>query len=117
MGMYIAIARGIGWSGSSGVFDCIVEGTRTKFLDINRSCMDSIYTTLDDQGQSFIALDEVGAVCFNIFYRLSEKAMDEFADSERGRTIPQDHVPGILWHWSEVLRMMRDDPRFTPDAL
>jgi len=112
MGMYIAISRSAGWGTSGGVFDCIVEATRKNFNSCQAGCMSEIYRPLDEQGQSFIALDEVDAHCFKIFYENCKLAMEGFSNSERGRFVPRDHIPGILWNWSEVLRLMREDPRF-----
>lgn len=113
MGMYIAINRSAGWGTSRGVFDCIVEATRKLFSDSEMGCMSEIYSPLDEQGQSFIALDEVDSHCFKLFYRKCKLAMEDFPNSEHGRFVPQDHLPGILWNWSEVLRLMTEDPRFT----
>lgn len=114
MGMYISIGKDSGWGTSGGVFDCIVESTREMFTKDERACMEAIYGTLDNEGQSFIVLDRVDSTCFNLFYRHCEDAMKEFPHSERGKIPPPDHIPGILWNWSEVLRLMREDPRYKP---
>lgn len=112
MGMYIAISDGVGWATSSGVFDCIVEATRNKLNEVDGACAKCVYSTLDEQGHSFIALNDADKECFNSFYISCVQAMDEFPNSEQGRFVPPGHVPGIRWNWSEVLRLMRDDPRF-----
>jgi len=113
MGMYIAINDSKGWGCSGGVFDCIVEGTRPYLQAVDCVCVKDIYQTLDDEGQSFIVLDDVDADCFMKFYRACEAGMNGFPTSERGHDVPASHVPGIVWHWSEVLRLMREDPRFS----
>lgn len=115
MGMYIAIGRKIGWSTSFGVFDCIVEATRENFNGEDRNCMHDIYRPLDDQAQSLIALDDVGVSCFNLFYKHCKQAMEEFPETERGKYVPPSHIPGILWNWSEILRIMREDSRYLPE--
>lgn len=74
--------------------------------------MRQIYASLDEQAQSFIVLDKVSDKCFNLFYRHCKMAMDNFVDSSRGKIVPEDHIPGILWHWSEVLKLMREDSRY-----
>lgn len=112
MGMYISVNDGSGWGTSGGVFDCIVEGTRAFFTKDEESCMRRIYEALDEQAQSFIVLDNVTGECFNLFYRHCKAAMDNFSESVRGKSVPQDHIPGILWNWAEVLRLMREDPRY-----
>lgn len=112
MAMYICIGRGTGWSTSGGVFDCIVEPTRNLFKATEQCCLNEIYSPLDEQGQSFIALDTVDGDCFNLFYSYCKKAMEEFPISERAKIVPESHIPGILWNWSEVLRIMREDPRY-----
>lgn len=112
MGMYISIGEGTGWSASGGVFDCIVEATRKLFKDDEQCCLKSIYTPLDEQGQSFIVLDYVDESCFNLFYSYCKKAMDDFSLSERAELITESRVPGVLFGWSEVLRIMREDPRY-----
>ena len=38
--------------------------------------------------------------------------MEEFPSTEHGDFVPKDHLPGILWKWSEVLKLMEEDPRF-----
>lgn len=115
MGMYISISAESGWDGSGGVFDCIVEATRGLFSKEDEVCKEEIYRPLDEQGQSFIALDAVPSRCFNVFYKKCKIAMDNFSESDRGRLVPPEHVAGILWNWGEVLRLMREDPRYTPD--
>lgn len=112
MGMYISIGEGTGWSASGGVFDCIVESTRDLFKADEQCCLKAIYTPLDEQGQSFIVLDYVDGACFNLFYFYCKKAMDEFPLSERARMLMKNRIPGILFGWSEVLRLMREDPRY-----
>ncbi|MGE7955214.1 hypothetical protein ACQKQA_01215 [Pseudomonas sp. NPDC089530] len=112
MGMYISIGAGTGWSTSGGVFDCIVEPTRRLFKPDEQCCLSEIYSALDEQGQSFIVLDAIDEGCFNLFYCYCKKAMEEFPLSERGRIVPENHIPGILWNWSEVLRIMKEDPRY-----
>lgn len=112
MAMYICIGRNSGWSTSGGVFDCIVEPTRRLFKPDEQDCLSDIYSPLDNQGQSFIALDTIGESCFNLFYSYCERAMNEFPLSDRAKIVPESHIPGILWNWSEVLRLMREDPRY-----
>lgn len=112
MGMYISINDGSGWGASSGVFDCIVEGTRNFFTSDQAGCMRKIYEALDEQAQSFIVLDNVSDECFNLFYCHCKLAMDSFSESDRGKMVPEKHIPGILWNWSEVLRLMREDRRY-----
>lgn len=112
MAMYICIGRNSGWSTSGGVFDCIVEATRGLFKGNEQDCLSNIYSPLDDQGQSLIALDAVDESCFNLFYSYCESAMSDFPLSERAKIVPWSHIPGILWNWSEVLRLMREDPRY-----
>ncbi|WP_414910851.1 hypothetical protein [Pseudomonas sp. IT-P44] len=112
MGMYISINDNSGWGTSGGVFDCIVEGTRKFFTKNQESCMRAIYEALDEQAQSFIILDKVSDECFNLFYRHCKTAMDGFPESERGKLVPESHIPGVLWNWSEVLRLMREDSRY-----
>lgn len=115
MGMYISIGNGRGWGTSSGVFDCIVESTRERFAEDQQVCMKSIYESLDERGYQGIMLgDALDSACFNLFYRHCEAAMKEFPHSERGKIPPPEHIPGILWNWSEVLRLMREDPRYKP---
>ncbi|MDQ7760260.1 hypothetical protein ACM9XD_06205 [Xanthomonas sacchari] len=115
--MYISINQGNGWGTSGGVFDCIVESTREMFPASQLDCMKEIYNSLDEEGQSFIVLGDVGASCFNVFYAHCKKAMEQFPESERGRSVPFSHIPGILWNWSEVLRLMREDPRYSEKSL
>jgi len=110
--MYISIGVEVGWGTSGGVFDCIVEGTRSELLELDAQCVGEIYRPLDEQGKSFIVLNYVGEECFNLFYYCCEKAMAGFSQSERGRIVPESHIPGILWNWSEVLRLMQTDPRY-----
>ncbi len=114
MGMMVSINEEEGFVTSGGVFDCIVENTRLLFTEDQKGCVWEIYKTLDEQGQSFIVLDYVDADCFNLFYRHCEAAMKAFPESERGKIPPPSHIPGILWNWSEVLRLMREDPRYRP---
>lgn len=112
MAMYICIGRNSGWSTSGGVFDCIVESTRGLFKNNEKHCLSDIYSPLDDQGQSLIALDIVDEICFNLFYSYCESAMNDFPLSDRAERVPRSHIPGILWNWSEVLQLMREDPRY-----
>lgn len=112
MGMYISIGKDTGWGLTSGLFDIITESTRELFSTKQYGCMKSIYETFDDQGQSFIVLDSVNSDCFNLFYRHCEAAMKVFPDSPQGKIPPPESIPGILWNWSEILRLMREDPRF-----
>ncbi|QXH40984.1 MAG: hypothetical protein ACQZ2J_10330 [Pseudomonas piscis] len=117
MAMFISIGEGggppgAGWSTSGGVFDCVVEATRKLFKDDEHCCLKAIYTPLDEQGQNFIVLDYVDVSCFNLFYSYCNRAMEEFPLSERAKIVPESHIPGILWNWSEVLRSMREDPRY-----
>ncbi|GFM70303.1 hypothetical protein PSCICL_12950 [Pseudomonas cichorii] len=112
MGMYISISNGSGWGGAGGVFDCIVESTRELFGKDQYGCMRKIYEALDEQAQSFIVLDDVASECFNLFYSHCKTAMDSFPESSRGKKVPENHIPGILWNWSEVLRLMREDIRY-----
>lgn len=112
MGMYIAICEGVGWATSRGIFDCIVEGTRDRFGSEYGECARKIYSPLDEQGQSFVVLSDVDADCFNMFYFYCEQAMELFPKSNAGKLVPADHIKGILWNWSEVLRLMREDSRF-----
>jgi hypothetical protein len=62
-----------------------------------------------------IAFDEGSKQDFNHFYVCCKKAMEAFPQSERGKIPPPSHMPGILWNWSEVLRLMREDPRYEPE--
>ncbi|WAJ36022.1 hypothetical protein OU800_15515 [Pseudomonas sp. GOM7] len=115
--MFISVGKGDGALGaglsiSGGVFDCVVEETRRKFKDDECFCMKEIYRPLDEQGQNFIVLDYVDECCFNLFYAHCKKAMEEFSLSERAKLVPERHIPGILWNWSEVLRGMREDARY-----
>lgn len=112
MGMYIAIADGVGWATSRGVFDCIVEGTRIYLESVDKTCFGRIYESLDEQAQSFIVLRDIEEECFNKFYFCCEKAMLEFPHGDADQKIPSDHVEGILWNWGEVLNLMRHDSRF-----
>ena len=68
MGMFISINENGGLSTSSGVFDCIVESTREKFTEEQRNCKKAIYETLDEEEQSFIALNYIDDDCFNLFH-------------------------------------------------
>ncbi|RRW52128.1 hypothetical protein EGJ55_22505 [Pseudomonas moraviensis] len=112
MGMYIAIADGVGRALTRGVFDCIVERTRACYLANDSECMLKIYEPLDEQGQSFISLRDVDVLCFNVFYIACEKAMNSFPESEMGKSVPFDHLEGVLWNWREVLGLMRTDDRY-----
>ena len=112
MGMYVSIGEGTGWSASGGVFDCIVEATRGLFKEDEQCCLKSIYAPLDEQGQSFIVLDYVDEVCFNLFYAYCKMAMDEFPFSQRAEIITEARVPGVLFGWSELLKIMQADPRY-----
>ena len=112
MGMYISINESSGWGTSGGVFDCIVEGTRALFTHDQYSCMRKIYDSLDEQAQSFIVLDNITGDCFSLFYSHCEAAMKIFPESDRGKLVSENHIPGILWNWSEVLRLMREDVRY-----
>lgn len=112
MGMYIAIADGVGWAASSGVFDRIVESTRVYLEEADSACFRKIYSPLDVEGQSFIVLRDVGKECFNEFYCCCEKAMLSFSGSNAVQEIPNDHLEGVLWNWGEVLKLMRHDPRY-----
>ena len=51
-------------------------------------------------------------VCFNLFYAYCKKAMDEFPFSQRARVITEARVLGVLFGWSELLRIMQADPRY-----
>ncbi|PMX00794.1 hypothetical protein C1X59_14585 [Pseudomonas sp. FW215-R2] len=110
--MYIAIADGVGWATSSGVFDCIVEGTRIYLEGTDRACLRRIYRSLDEEAQNFIVLKSVEVECFNKFYFCCKKAMLDFSGSNAAHEIPSDHLEGILWNWDEVLKLMRHDPRY-----
>jgi hypothetical protein len=112
MGMYIAIADGLGLALTRGLFDCIVESTRACCSAKDSDCLLKVYEALDEQGQSFISLRDVDALCFNVFYVACKKAMNVFSESEVGRSVPFDHLEGILWNWREVLALMRTDVRF-----
>jgi hypothetical protein len=61
MGMYIAIGKSAGWGTSGGIFDYIVEATIKQFGSSQTGCTSEVHRPLDEQGQSFIALDEVDA--------------------------------------------------------
>ncbi|MCZ4322771.1 hypothetical protein [Pseudomonas anguilliseptica] len=110
--MDIIVSKGVGWSTSAGVFDCIVESTRKLLLVFGEDGVREIYGCYDEQGQAFIALDSVGMKLFNQFYCCCERAMKEFPSSERAAIIPVDHVAGVLWNWSELLKLMRADARY-----
>ena len=112
MGMYISIADGTGLVTSTGIFECIVEETRSLFKDSEQGCVKEIYMSLDEWCQTFIALDDIDAECFNLFYSYCEKAMVDFPNSERGKIPDKEYLPVILGEWSEVLRIMREDPRY-----
>lgn len=117
MAMYISIGDGngppgVGWSTSGGVFDCIVESTRMLVQPDEQCCLRDIYAPLDEQGQNFIVLDYVDESCFNLFYSRCKQAMEGFPSSDRAKIVPESHIPGIVWNWSEVLRIMREDPRY-----
>lgn len=117
MVMFVSIgggngSLGVGLSLSGGVFECIVEETRKRFKDDEQFCVKEIYTPLDEQGQNFIVLDYVDECCFNLFYFYCKKAMEDFPLSERAKLVPENHIPGILWNWAEVLRVMREDSRY-----
>ncbi|WP_159565322.1 hypothetical protein [Budvicia diplopodorum] len=112
MGMYISIGKNTGWGLTSGLFDIITESTRELFSAEQYGCMKSIYEAFDDQGQSFIVLDSVDRDCFNLFYRHCKAAMEAFPDSPRGKISPLKSISGILWNWSEILRLMREDSRY-----
>lgn len=112
MGMYISVNEHEGWTLSSGIFDCIVESTREVFSRDHMDCMKKIYKSLDDEGQSFIVLDYVDSYCFNLFYRNCKRAMDDFLSSPRGKSVRPTSIAGIFWNWAEVLRLMREDPRY-----
>ena len=113
MSKFICINENGGWSGPTGIFECIVEETRKLFTDGEQKYVQEIYQSLDEQFQSFIVLDYVDETCFNLFYNHCKKAMDRFPDSERGSKIREKPVmPLILQNWAELLRIMRDDPRY-----
>lgn len=113
MGMYISIGNDSGWALTFGIFDCIVESTREIFSCEDMNCMKKIYKSLDDEGQSFIVLDDVDVNCFNLFYKNCRLAMDDFLNSSRGKSVRPTSVAGILWNWAEFLRLMREDPRYS----
>ncbi len=110
--MYVAIARGVGVFFSEGIFDCIVESTRVGFENREEGCRKEIYASFDEQGQNFITLDCVGISCFNLFYGHCRRAMECFPTSERAKDLSEHRIPIILSHWSEMLRVMREDPRY-----
>ncbi len=110
--MCILIRNGIGLSLSSGLFDIITESTRENFSSLDSDCILEIYKYNDEQCQGFIALNDVDIDCFNLFYQHCETAMKGFLESPRGKIPPPNYIPGILWHFEEVLRLMREDPRF-----
>ncbi len=114
MSMFISINEEGGWGTSNGIFECIVENTREMFSGEQKECVKAIYETLDEQGQTFIALDHVDVDCFNLFYHYCDAAMKIFPESERGKVPDPDYVPVILRDWEDFLRLMRDDPRYRP---
>ncbi|MCS3808633.1 hypothetical protein FHY19_001658 [Xanthomonas arboricola] len=113
MGMYISISNKVGWTLPFGMFDCIIESTRELFSCESMGCIKKIYKSLDDEGQSFVILDDVDINCFNLFYENCSRAMDDFLNSSRGKSVRPTSVAGILWNWAEVLRLMREDPRYS----
>jgi hypothetical protein len=115
MGMYISIGENTGFGTSGGKFDCIVESTRVVLKKRSPETIKPVYKSLDDEGQSFIVLDYINGDQFNIFYKCCKEAMEAFPNSERGKKLPPERMPAILWNWSEVLRIMREDPRFDPE--
>ena len=64
-----------------------------------------------DHYQQFLALDDLDEECFNLFYHHGKDVMDGFPNSETGKGVPQEGMPVILVNWSELLRIMREDPR------
>lgn len=111
MGMYLAISKGVGYCVSEGIFECIVESTRRLFKNGENSCLEKIYVPFDEQGQNFIALNDVDVECFNLFYSYCKQAMISFPVSERGKELPENRIPIVLSHWSEFMRLMKEDPR------
>ena len=99
------------WGTSTGIFECIVDGTRSLFRDSELRCEKEIFASVD-HFQQFLALDELDEECFNLFYSHCKKAMEEFPSSETGKSVPQEGMPVILVNWSELLRIMREDPRY-----
>ena len=90
----------------------IVEETRSLFQDCEQRCVKEIYESLDDF-QQFISLVNADEECFNMFYRYCKQAMNEFPNSERVQIPDKEYIPVILGDWAEVLRMMREDPRYS----
>jgi len=87
--MYISIGGEEGLSLTSGVFDCIVETTREMFSRGECKCLNFIYESYDDEGQSFIKLDSVDVGCFNVFYK-NCMTWHHHQDSGRMQLIPSD---------------------------
>ena len=112
MSMDIWIGDNGWWSTTSGVFECIVEETRSHFKNSEQEHMKKIYMPLDEWYQGYIDLREINEECFNMFYNYCKKAMDGFLDSDRGKIPEKDRIPIILGNWAEVLRIMREDPRY-----
>ena len=104
--MYISINESSGWGTSGAVFDCIFEGTRALFTCDQYSCMRKIYEALDEQAQSFIILDNITVDCFNLFYSHCEAAMKIFTDSDRGKMVPENHIPAKNWGQTTVTLMV-----------
>ncbi|MDR2736101.1 MAG: hypothetical protein LBB49_00880 [Gracilibacteraceae bacterium] len=109
--MTIWINSNKAWSTQSGIFECIVEETRSLFKDSEQRYVREIYKPLDDY-QQFIELGGADDEGFNLFYKYCKQAMDEFPDSERGKIPDKEYLPVILGQWSGVLRIMSEDPRY-----
>lgn len=112
MSMYISIGGEEGLSLTSGVFDCIVETTREMFSRGECKCLNFIYESYDDEGQSFIKLDSVDVGCFNVFYKNCKKAKEVFPETELGKlTRERGTIDLVFQQWEEVLKIMREDER------
>ncbi|MCL1790835.1 MAG: hypothetical protein FWG40_05675 [Peptococcaceae bacterium] len=121
MGMYIYIGKEASWHSdnclpyletSAGIFECIVEETRGLFKDSEQKYVEEIYQPLDEWGQNYISLEDVDKEGFSLFGDYCKKAMEDFPNSETGKSVPSEGMPVILVNWSELLRIMREDPRY-----
>ena len=100
------------WSSKTGIFECIVEETRSPFKDSEHECLKTIYLPYDEWYQGYIDLRHVDEKCFNLFYSYCMQAMSDFSNSERSKILDKEFLPVILFQWSAVLMIMRDDSRY-----
>lgn len=101
----IIISNGKAFSLGTAAFHFIVERIRSSFADDECHYVEEIYGPLDNEGMSFIALDEQAEDGFNIFYRASKAALSKAIIED------SSNVPLVLWQ--EMIAVLEADKRWS----